>query len=77
LELVAEVLGGVQFLVGAAAAFFEGLHPEGFGDVGDGFGGPAKRVRPRRKVMYEMYDSYIILNMYRRKIYALHICDGR
>jgi hypothetical protein len=24
--------------VGAAATFFEGLHPQGFGDVGDGFG---------------------------------------
>jgi hypothetical protein len=38
LKLLAEVFGGLQFLVGAAAAFFEGLHPEGFGDVGDGFG---------------------------------------
>jgi len=38
LKLVAEVFGGFQFQVSAAAAFFEGLHPEGFGDVGDGFG---------------------------------------
>jgi hypothetical protein len=38
LKLVAEALGGLQFLVGAAAAFVEGLHPQGFGDVGDGFG---------------------------------------
>jgi hypothetical protein len=27
LKLVAEVFGGFQFLVGAAAAFLEGLHP--------------------------------------------------
>jgi len=26
------------FESGAAFAFFERLHPEGFGDVGDGFG---------------------------------------
>ena len=30
--------GRVLFLRGAATAFVEGLHPEGFGDVGDGFG---------------------------------------
>ena len=30
--------GGVLFLRGAAAAFVEGLHPEGFGGVGYGFG---------------------------------------
>jgi hypothetical protein len=33
-----EAFGGFQFLVGAASAFFEGLHPQGFGDVGNGFG---------------------------------------
>jgi hypothetical protein len=38
LKLVAEAIGGIEFQVGAAAAFFEGLHPQGFGDVGDGFG---------------------------------------
>jgi hypothetical protein len=38
LKLVAKIRGGFQFLVGAAAAFVEGLHPQGFGDVGDGFG---------------------------------------
>jgi len=26
-----------EFELGAAAAFVEGLHPQGFGDVGDGF----------------------------------------
>jgi hypothetical protein len=31
-------LRGLQFKFGAAAAFIEGLHPQGFGDVGDGFG---------------------------------------
>jgi hypothetical protein len=30
--------GGVLFLRGAAPAFVEGLHPEGFGGVGHGFG---------------------------------------
>jgi hypothetical protein len=29
---------GLEFEIGATAAFVEGLHPEGFGDVGDGFG---------------------------------------
>jgi hypothetical protein len=38
LKLVAEVFGGFQFLVGAAAAFLEGLHPQGFGDVGSARG---------------------------------------
>jgi hypothetical protein len=33
-----EAFGAVQFLLGAAAAFVEGLHPQGFGDVGDGLG---------------------------------------
>jgi hypothetical protein len=30
-------LRGLEFELGASAAFVEGLHPEGFGDVGDGF----------------------------------------
>jgi hypothetical protein len=30
--------GRVLFLTGAAPAFVEGLHPEGFGGVGHGFG---------------------------------------
>ena len=29
---------GFEFELGAAAAFLEGLHPERFGNVGDGFG---------------------------------------
>jgi hypothetical protein len=33
-----DAFGCVQFLLSAAAAFVEGLHPEGFGDVGDGLG---------------------------------------
>jgi hypothetical protein len=31
-------LRGLQFELGAPAAFVEGLEPKGFGDVGDGFG---------------------------------------
>jgi hypothetical protein len=30
--------GRFQFQVGAAPAFLEGLHPEGFGNMDDGFG---------------------------------------
>ena len=30
----------MEFLLGTPAALVEGLHPEGFGDVGDGFGEP-------------------------------------
>lgn len=41
---------GGGFEGGALAAFVEGLHPEGFGDVGDGFGqaveGGGARVEP-------------------------------
>jgi hypothetical protein len=31
-----EAFGGFEFLVRAAAALFERLHPERFGDVSDG-----------------------------------------
>jgi hypothetical protein len=35
--------GGVLFLGGAAAAFVEGLHPQGLGGVGYGFGESVER----------------------------------
>jgi hypothetical protein len=38
-------LCGLEFELGAATAFVEGLHPEGFGDVGDGFGEAVERGR--------------------------------
>jgi hypothetical protein len=37
---------GFEFELGAAAAFVERLHPEGFGDVGDGFGEAVQGRRP-------------------------------
>jgi hypothetical protein len=42
-----EAFGGFQFLLGAAAGFGEGLHPEGFGDVGDGLGKAVQGGRAR------------------------------
>lgn len=48
------VIGGFELELGAAAAFVKGLHPEGFGDVGDGLGqamqGGGTRIQPRSKV---------------------------
>ena len=37
-----DVFGGLKFDVRTAPTFVERLHPEGFGDMGDGFREPVK-----------------------------------